>query len=100
MSTRFVCPRITGPPKAFKASVVVRPHFCLWLQTDIQPPENEVRLYPNSRHSGQGWECLKVTGLWLEPRVAMTQAREHKLRAELRRIQKFVGAAALEFAPR
>ena len=41
-----------------------------------------------------------MTGLWLEPRVAMTQAREHKLRAELRRIQKFVGAAALDFAPR
>ncbi len=36
VSTRFVCPRITGPPKTFKASVVARPHFCLWLQADIQ----------------------------------------------------------------
>jgi uncharacterized protein YcaQ len=43
---------------------------------------------------------LKVTGLWLEPQVAMTQAREAKLQAELKRIQRFVGAAALEFAPR
>ncbi len=54
----------------------------------------------DGRNGGRDGGVLKVTGLWLEPRVAMTQAREHKLRAELRRIQKFVGAAALEFAPR
>jgi hypothetical protein len=29
----------------------------------------------------------------------MTRGREHKLRAELKRIQKFVGAAALDAAP-
>jgi hypothetical protein len=29
VSTRFVCPRITGPTKAFKASVVVRPPLLL-----------------------------------------------------------------------
>ncbi len=27
----------------------------------MQPPEIEVRLHPSFRHSGQGWECLKVT---------------------------------------
>ena len=43
---------------------------------------------------------LKVTGLWLEPQIAMTQGREHKLQAELKRIQRFVGAATLDFAPR
>ncbi len=31
------------------------------LQTDMQPPEIEVCLYPSFGHSGQGWECLKVT---------------------------------------
>jgi hypothetical protein len=54
----------------------------------------------DGRNAGRDGGVLKVTGLWLEPRVAMTQAREHKLRAELKRIQKFVGAAALKFAPR
>ncbi len=51
-------------------------------------------------HDSRNGGCLKVTGLWLEPKVAMTQGREDKLQAELRRIQRFVGAVALEFAPR
>jgi uncharacterized protein YcaQ len=50
-------------------------------------------------HDSRNGGCLKVTGLWLEPKIAMTQGRDHKLRAELKRIQKFVGAAALDFAP-
>ena len=33
----------------------------IWLQGDLRPPEIEVRLYPNKRHFGQGWEGLKVT---------------------------------------
>ncbi len=33
----------------------------LWLQADIQRPEIEVRFTPSSRHSGQGWEGLKLT---------------------------------------
>ncbi len=32
----------------------------LWLNPEVQPPEIEVRLYPSFRHSGQGWEGLKV----------------------------------------
>ena len=40
---------------------LARANFSFWLQTDIQLPEIEVRLYPNKRHFGQGWECLKVT---------------------------------------
>ena len=50
-------------------------------------------------HDSRNGGCLKVTGLWLEPKVAMTQGREHKLHAELKRIQKFVGAATLDAAP-
>ena len=50
-------------------------------------------------HDAKSGGVLKVTGLWLEPKVAMTQGREHKLHAELKRIQKFVGAAALNAAP-
>ncbi len=50
-------------------------------------------------HDSRNGGCLKVTDLWLEPKIAMTQGREHKLRAELKRIQKFVGAAALDVTP-
>ena len=50
-------------------------------------------------HDARNDGCLKVTGLWLEPKVAMTQDRERKLLAELKRIQRFVGAAALDIAP-
>ncbi len=31
-----------------------------WLESEVQPPEIEVRLYPSFRHSGQGPEGLKV----------------------------------------
>ena len=41
-----------------------------WLQTDIQLPEIEVRLYPNKRHFEQGWECLKLTRCMDRPCVA------------------------------
>ncbi len=34
-----------------------------WLRTDLQSPEYEVCLYLSFRHSGQGWEGLKVTRL-------------------------------------
>ena len=54
----------------------------------------------DSRNGNRDGGVLKVTGLWLEPQVAMTRGREAKLQAELKRIQRFVGAAALEFAPR
>jgi len=50
-------------------------------------------------HDARNGGCLKVTGLWLEPKVAMTRGREQKLQAELKRIQKFVGAAELDTAP-
>ncbi len=50
-------------------------------------------------HDAKNGGVLKVTGLWLEPKVTMTQGREQKLHAELKRIQKFVGAAALDAAP-
>ncbi len=33
----------------------------LWLDPEVQRLEIEVRLYPSFRHSGQGWEGLKVT---------------------------------------
>ncbi len=36
-------------------------HVSCWLQADIQSPEIEVRFTSRSRHSGQGWECLKLT---------------------------------------
>ena len=47
-------------------------------------------------HDARNGGVLKVTGLWLEPKVAMTQGREQKLHAELKRIQRFVGACGLE----
>ena len=54
----------------------------------------------DSRNGSRDGGVLKVTGLWLEPEVAVTRGREDKLQAELGRIQRFVGAAALEFTPR
>ncbi len=42
----------------------------LWLKSDIQSPEIEVRLYPNMRHFWQGWECLKVTAWALSDQSA------------------------------
>ncbi len=36
-------------------------NVAFWLQADIQPPEFEVCSYPNTGHSGQGWEGLKLT---------------------------------------
>jgi uncharacterized protein YcaQ len=51
-------------------------------------------------HDSRNGNSLKVTGLWLEPKIAMTQGRERKLHAELKRIQKFIGAATLVFPPR
>ncbi len=32
-----------------------------WLDSEVQRPEIDVRYYPSLRHSGQGWEGLKVT---------------------------------------
>ncbi len=44
-----------------KVSLRRLPNVCCWLESEVQPPEIEVRLYPSFRHSGQGWEGLKVT---------------------------------------
>ncbi len=33
-------------------------NFRLWLESEVQPPENEVRLYPSKRHSLAGNPCL------------------------------------------
>jgi hypothetical protein len=38
-----------------------------WLDSEVQRPEFDVRLYPSFRHSGQGWEGLKVTRSGLCP---------------------------------
>ncbi len=43
------------------ARIFAHADFRFWLQADIQPPEIEVRFTPRTRHSGQGWECLKLT---------------------------------------
>jgi hypothetical protein len=51
------------------------------------------------KHERQDGGGLSVTGLWLKPGVAMTRTRRDKLQAELKRIQKFVGAEAVEIAP-
>ena len=51
------------------------------------------------KHERRDGGALSVTGLWLTPGVAMTRTRRGKLQAELRRIQKFVGAEAVDFAP-
>ncbi len=42
-------------------SIREMPRVRFWLQADIQSPEIEVRSTPSSRHSRQGWECLKLT---------------------------------------
>ena len=34
---------------------------CLWLESEVQRPDIDVRSYPSFRHSGQGPEGLKVT---------------------------------------
>jgi len=41
--------------------------------------------------------ALSVTGLWLEPRLRFTPAREAKLASELDRLARFVGAEAVRF---
>ena len=51
------------------------------------------------KHERQDGGGLSVTGLWLQPGVAMTWTRRDKLQAELKRIQKFVGAEAVDIAP-
>jgi hypothetical protein len=41
--------------------------------------------------------ALSVTGLWLEPRLKFTRAREAKLAGELDRLASFVGAETVRF---
>jgi uncharacterized protein YcaQ len=41
--------------------------------------------------------ALSVTGLWLEPRLALTKSREDRLAAELDRLARFVGVDAVRF---
>jgi hypothetical protein len=41
----------------------------VWLASEVQPPENDVRLYLSFRHSGQGCEGLKVTHSCHSPRI-------------------------------
>jgi hypothetical protein len=38
-------------------------NFRFWLDSEVQRPEFDVRLYPSFRHSGQGWEGLNLTRL-------------------------------------
>ncbi len=74
VSTRFVCPRIKGPPKAFKAWVVVRPHFCLWLQADSGWAENYFCFTPKSRPS---WWCRRRSVPDPKETLALPQNFEH-----------------------
>jgi uncharacterized protein YcaQ len=41
--------------------------------------------------------ALSVSGLWLEPRLSFTRAREDRLAAQLDRLARFVGAEAVRF---
>jgi hypothetical protein len=41
---------------------------------------------------------LRVQGLWLEPGIAMTRGRRHKLEAELNRLARFAGAERVALA--
>ncbi len=52
---------ITGIAARQNPVAVEVPNVRVWLQADIKPPEIEVRFTPSNRHSGKGWECLKVT---------------------------------------
>lgn len=40
---------------------------------------------------------LRVTSLWLEPRIKLTNSRRNKLEDELHRLRKFIGAPSLCF---
>ena len=44
---------MTRPIAALRSPTLMNilANVALWLQTDMQPPEIEVRLYPNKRHS-------------------------------------------------
>jgi len=42
-------------------------------------------------------DALKVSSLWLEPKVRLTPARQGRLEAELDRQRRFIGAAHLRF---
>ncbi len=45
------------------AEPVFGEHVRLRYKRKFQPPPRHVCLYPNKRHSGQGWECLKLAQL-------------------------------------
>ncbi|MDJ0942650.1 MAG: crosslink repair DNA glycosylase YcaQ family protein [Kiloniellales bacterium] len=51
------------------------------------------------KHDRQADGALRVTRLWLEPGLKMTRGRADRLVAELRRIQRFVGAESLDVDP-
>ncbi len=51
------------------------------------------------KHDRQTDGTLRVAGLWLEPGIKMTRGRTDRLMAELKRIQRFVGAEGLDFDP-
>ncbi len=38
-----------------------RPNVGSWLQAEVTGSRIYVRSTPSNRHSGQGWECLKLT---------------------------------------
>ncbi|HEX9791696.1 MAG TPA: hypothetical protein VGA60_13635 [Kiloniellales bacterium] len=42
--------------------------------------------------------ALEVKGLWLEPKVKLSQARLDRLDAELERQRRFIGADKVTFA--
>lgn len=48
------------------------------------------------KHDKQA-DALKVSSLWLEPKVRLTPARQGRLEAELDRQRRFIGAAHLRF---
>ena len=47
------------------------------------------------KHERQGDGALRVTGLWLEPKVKLSKGRRDRLEAELKRVARFVGATGV-----
>ncbi len=72
VSTRFVCPRITGPTKTFKASVGVRPSSAY--VKGCRTPVGYVRLR-RTRPAGVGQASWEETARGRAPARAMLRAR-------------------------
>ncbi len=74
VGAHFRCLDSTEPDQLRLHAEIKALYVGFWLKADIQRPEIEVRFTSNNGHSGQGWECLKLTQPGLCPRPVWRDA--------------------------